>query len=91
VVLNIIIRLDKLKTIRVTGHAALIGDIGRWLIRLTSWKIVYKWKACVEMDLRENEYEYVEWIIWYRIGSSVDACEGGNGPRDSIRNKAFLG
>jgi len=43
------------------------------------------------MDLRETEYECVEWIIWHGIGSSVDACEDGNGPRDSIRRKAFLG
>ena len=54
-------------------------------------EIVYRWKACVEMDLPENEQEYVEWIIWHRTGSSVDDCEDGNGPRDSIRRKAFLG
>jgi hypothetical protein len=43
------------------------------------------------MDLRENEYDYVEWIIWHRIVSSVDACEDGNEPRDFIGGKAFLG
>jgi hypothetical protein len=44
-----------------------------------------RWVNNIKMDLREIGWDGMDWMIWFRIGTSGGLCEHGTEPSSSIR------
>jgi len=73
-----IVRVIKLRRMRWAGHAARMGksrNVYKILIRKPEGKGALgrpgrRWEDNIRMDLRKMGWEGVDWIIWFRIGTS---------------------